>query len=187
MKIYFLKTSSLTKRQKKCVFGACLNFGTRYQKLTDILLPTISIRLTNIRGGERAMHVMTCVQEHTRETQNLITNSQWLSNPAIFNCVLSCTIVILDYSQLLSRLSHVIHQTWLSFALQHTLLFQGRHHVLSLSSHSRALDVCKLALTPTASPGDIEWCCQLSLTETAATSSSWISHLVGQRSRQDTR
>jgi len=84
---------------------------TRYQKLTDILLQIISIRLTNVGGGEYAMHVMTCVQEHIRETQNLITNSQLLSNPAIFNCVFSCTILILDNSQLLSRLSHVIYQT----------------------------------------------------------------------------
>ncbi len=112
-----------------------------------ILLLTISLRLFNGAGGDCATHVMACVQEHVRETPKLITNSQWLSNPALFNCIFSCTFVILDNSQLLSHLSYVIHQTCLSFTPQHTLLFQRRHHVLSLSSHTRALDVCKLALT----------------------------------------
>lgn len=143
-----------------------------------ILVLTISLRLFNGGSGDHATHVMTCVQEHIRETQKCITNSQWLSNPALFNCIFFHTIVILDYSQLLSRFSHFIHQSWLSFAPQRTLLFQRGHHVLSLSSHTRALDVCKLALTPTASPGDVDCHCQLSLTETAITSSSWMTQLI---------
>lgn len=54
----------------------------------------------------------------------------------------------------------VIHQTRLASGPQRALLFRGRQHVLSLSSHGRALDVCKLALTQMPSPGDGDWSAQ---------------------------
>jgi len=47
-----------------CVVPGCiLAQDTKNCQIRLLILLTISLRLINIGGGERAMHVMTCVQK----------------------------------------------------------------------------------------------------------------------------